>query len=84
MKKTMLKLSGLAVAGLLLVGCGATASVDAERLTQIEENANNALQRAEAAYQKASSAEQTAQQALQKADESAEQAEKVLRRATRK
>jgi|GEM_PF-1778104 len=84
MKKTMLKLSGLAVAGLLMVGCGNTQSVDSERLAKVEETANNAQARAEAAYEKANEAAAAAQAAQEAADRAEEGSSRKLKRATQK
>jgi len=82
MKRTILQLSGLAVAGLLAVGCAAPA--DAERLSAIEGTAQTALSRADAAAESARKAEEAAQTAVRLAEEAVEKAGNQLRRSSQK
>lgn len=82
--KTALKLSALALAGVLATGCsGLTKEADA-RITASEEAAARAQARADEAYNKANEALSAAQRAQQTADEANERALRMLEKASRK
>ncbi|MCK9238015.1 MAG: Lpp/OprI family alanine-zipper lipoprotein [Thiopseudomonas sp.] len=79
--KNIIKLSALALAGALTVGC---AGVSSEQVTAIENTAASAQARADQAYNKANEALAAAQRAQQTADEANERALRMLEKASRK
>jgi|SRR5690554_651976 hypothetical protein len=81
--KTALKLSALALAGILATGCSLTKEADA-RITASEQAAAQAQARADEAYNKANEALSAAQRAQQTADEANERALRMLEKASRK
>lgn len=79
--KNVIKLSALALAGALTVGC---AGVTSEELAAVENTATSAQARADEAYNKANEALSAAQRAQQTADEANERALRMLEKASRK
>ncbi len=76
-----IKLSALALAGILTVGCAGATS---EQISSIENTAASAQARADEAYNKADEALAAAQRAQQTADEANERALRMLEKASRK
>jgi hypothetical protein len=81
--KTALKLSALALAGVLVTGCSLSKE-DAARITASEDASARAQARADEAYNKANEALSAAQRAQQTADEANERALRMLEKASRK
>lgn len=85
MKATALKISAVALAGLLAVGCSNTKHDElSARISAVENSAQRAQQTADQANRKADEALAAAQRAQQSADEANQRAVRMLEQSSRK